>query len=76
MTMLGTGTASSMELLDNAKQDFCKRNPEAQGCATGSVGTASAVPEIDASSGSQAIALAVGLLLLGAERLRRRASEK
>lgn len=31
-----------------------------------------AVPEIDAASGAQAIALVAGVLLLGAERLRRR----
>lgn len=31
-----------------------------------------AVPEIDAASGAQALALVVGVLLLGAERMRRR----
>ena len=49
---------------------FCQRYPSARVCAT--TPQVSAVPEIDASSGTQALALVLGVGLLGAEGLRRR----
>jgi hypothetical protein len=48
--------------------EFCKRYPAARTCKP----QVSAVPEIDASSGTQALALVLGVGLLGAEGLRRR----
>jgi hypothetical protein len=78
MALLGTGTASAGALLDPILDYSCQQNPTAPGCAErtpGATNGAAAVPEIDATSGTQAIALAIGLLLLGAERLRRRSSE-
>jgi hypothetical protein len=47
---------------------FCKRYPAARVCKP----QVSAVPEIDATSGTQALALVLGVGLLGAEALRRR----
>lgn len=48
--------------------EFCRRYPTARVCAP----QVSAVPEIDATSGTQALALVLGVGLLGAEGLRRR----
>lgn len=48
--------------------EFCKRYPQARVCTP----QISAVPEIDATSGTQALALVLGVGLLGAEGLRRR----
>ena len=48
---------------------FCSRYPAARICSGPQV---RAVPEIDASSGTQALALVLGVGLLGAEGLRRR----
>lgn len=48
--------------------EFCRRYPQARVCAP----QVSAVPEIDATSGTQALALVLGFGLLGAEGLRRR----
>ena len=49
---------------------FCKRYPSAQACRS----PVTQVPEIDAGSGAQALALVLGLGLLSAEALRRRRS--
>ena len=70
-TMLGAGTASAFEtlnpqILDPAKAAYCQKNPAK--CSN----KVHAVPEIDVTAGSKAIALVLGLLLLGAESLRRR----
>ncbi|MEZ5563669.1 MAG: VPEID-CTERM sorting domain-containing protein [Gammaproteobacteria bacterium] len=50
--------------------EFCKRYPSARVCGT--TPPVRAVPEIDATSGTQALALVLGVGLLGAEGLRRR----
>ncbi len=47
---------------------FCERYPSSRACT----GVIREVPEIDASSGTQALALVLGLGLLSAEGLRRR----
>lgn len=47
---------------------FCKRYPQARVCGP----QVRAVPEIDATSGTQALALVLGVGLLAAEGLRRR----
>jgi hypothetical protein len=73
---LGTGTASALDTLFYVQKEYCSKNPDARDCGPSGSGTARGVPEIDATSGTQAIALAVGLLLLGAERLRRRSSKQ
>ena len=48
--------------------EFCRRYPQARVCGP----QVRAVPEIDATSGTQALALVLGVGLLGAEGLRRR----
>jgi hypothetical protein len=50
---------------------FCQRYPSARICVR-TPPVVSAVPEIDATSGAQALALVLGVGLLGAEGLRRR----
>lgn len=52
----------------------CQANPKSPKCQAdlGAQVTPRAVPEIDATSGAPAIALVLGVALLGAERLRRR----
>ncbi|GIK35700.1 MAG: hypothetical protein AMXMBFR45_07670 [Gammaproteobacteria bacterium] len=50
---------------------FCEHFPQARRCNRPPV---HAVPEIDATSGTQALALVLGGALLGAEALRRRRS--
>ncbi len=51
------------------RAQFCARYPTARVCQTSQV---QRVPEIDASSGAQALALVLGVGLLSAEALRRR----
>lgn len=71
------GSASAQSSTDwssiNIDQDallarFCERYPQARICQS----QIHAVPEIDARSGTQALALVLGGALLGAEVLRRR----
>jgi DMSO reductase anchor subunit len=59
-----TATVDSQTLLSR----FCRRYPSSQVCQS----PVTQVPEIDASSGTQALALVLGLGLLSAEALRRR----
>ena len=72
--MLGTGTASAFDTLYKVKKDYCKQNPDARDCGPADQAPPG-VPEIDATSGTQAIALAVGSLCW-CQRLRRRSSEQ
>jgi hypothetical protein len=59
-----TITVDKQALLDR----FCRRYPSSRVCQS----PVTRVPEIDASSGTQALALVLGLGLLSAEALRRR----
>ncbi|MBM4220785.1 MAG: VPEID-CTERM sorting domain-containing protein [Gammaproteobacteria bacterium] len=71
------GTANAQTTTDSRRitidtqailAEFCRRHPSARVCTR----RVSAVPEIDATSGTQALALVLGVGLLGAEGLRRR----
>ena len=78
--------AAAMTLLISAgsafakdRSDCKKKRRESVECTRpqGEPGTKpQAVPEIDAASGSPAIALVLGVALLGAERLRRRSKHR
>ena len=73
VALLGAGTASAFEtlnpkVLDPIRAAYCERHPAE--CRA----TVHAVPEMDVTAGNKAIALVFGLLLLGAETLRRRPS--
>ena len=62
------GDQAAQYQIDQALAKFCSAHPSNPKCRSG----ARAVPEIDATSGTQAIALVLGAGLLGAESLRRR----
>ncbi len=73
-TVSSSASSSSIQLQSiNIDRDailarFCERYPNSRACT----GVIREVPEIDASSGTQALALVLGLGLLSAEGLRRR----
>jgi hypothetical protein len=62
------GDHAGQTQINQAVAKFCKAQPSHPKCK----GHVRAVPEIDAASGTQAIALVLGAVLLGAESLRRR----
>ena len=68
LTVAGSASATPSERRDRACAQ--SQSPNHRQCADARV---RAVPEIDSTSGTQAIALILGVMLLGAERLRRRA---
>lgn len=75
MVMAGSANAQSSSDWQTVTIDreailekFCKRYPQARVCTP----QVRAVPEIDATSGTQALALVLGVGLLAAEGLRRR----
>mgnify|MGYP003381756429 FL=1 len=77
LIMSGSANAQSANGLQNSAADqatilasFCQRQPTHKKCV--STPPIREVPEIDASSGTQALALVLGLGLLSAEGLRRR----
>ena len=71
--LIGVGTAQAGDQaaqyqINQALAKFCSAQPSHPKCKR----EIRAVPEIDAASGTQAIALILGAVLLGAESLRRR----